>query len=135
MAKVLTSTFLSLNPNRYFNLIKALSWLEVDLKMLLIWWLKFILSSIAIPKRLTFGTTLIFFWLMFIIGLVWFSLCLSKIIAWNLPGLTIMWLLLKQFIAIGLFDSRILIRFSIVLSKLDRVLTPAKLWAEATNIK
>ena len=46
-----------------------------------------------------------------------------------------MWLLLNQFIAIGLFDCRILIRFYIVLAKLDRVLTSAKLWVEATNIK
>ena len=42
---------------------------------------------------------------------------------------------LNQFIAISLSDSRILIRFSIVLAKLERVLSSAKFWAKATNIK
>ena len=46
-----------------------------------------------------------------------------------------MWLSLNQFIAVSLSGSRILIRFSIVLSNLERVLSSAKLRAEATNIK
>ena len=58
---------------------------------------------------------------MFIIWLVLFPLCLSNIIAWNLPGFTIM-LFLNQFIAISLSDSRILIKFSIVLAKLEKVI-------------
>ena len=45
-----------------------------------------------------------------------------------------MWLFLKQFIAISLCDSRIVITFFIALAKLERVLSSAKLWAEATNI-
>ena len=62
-------------------------------------------------------------------------MCLSKIIAWNLPGFTIMWLSLKQFIAISLSRSRILIRLSIVLGKLERVLSTAKLKAKVTSVK
>ena len=42
---------------------------------------------------------------------------------------------LNQFIAISLSDSRILIRFSIVLTKLERVLSSAELLAEVANIK
>ena len=38
-------------------------------------------------------------------------------------------------IYISLSDSRILIRFSIVLAKLGRVLSSGKLWAEATDTK
>ena len=44
-------------------------------------------------------------------------------------------LTLNEFIAISLSDSRILIRFCIVLTKLERVLSSAKLLAEAANIK
>ena len=72
---------------------------------------------------------------MFIICLVWFSLCLLKINAWNLPGFTIMGLSLIQFNAISLSDSRILVRFSIVLAKLERVLWSAKWLYQATNVK
>ena len=43
--------------------------------------------------------------------------------------------ILKQFIAILLSDSRILIRFFIVSAKLERALFSAKLWAESANIK
>ena len=55
IAKVFTSNFVS------SNLIKALGSFGVDLQVLLIWWLKPILSLSFIPKSLTFGTTLIFF--------------------------------------------------------------------------
>ena len=92
-------------------------------------------SQFLFLNVLTFDTALISFWSTFIIWLVWISLCLSKIITWNLPGFTIMWLFLNQFIAISLSDSRILMRLSIVLAKLERVLSSPKLWAEATNIK
>ena len=44
ITKVFTSTFLSWNPIRCFNLIKALIWFEADLQMLLMWLLKFSLS-------------------------------------------------------------------------------------------
>ena len=50
-----------------------------------------------------------------------------------------MWLPLHQFVAISLSDSRIPIRFAIVLEKLKKVLsylwTAAKLWAEVANVK
>ena len=46
-----------------------------------------------------------------------------------------MWLSLDQFIAISLSGSRILIRLSIVLGKLERVLSSAKLKAKATSVK
>ena len=45
----------------FFNLIKVLSWFETDLQMLSkIWWLKFSLTAISIPKSLTFDNALIY---------------------------------------------------------------------------
>ena len=38
-------------------MVKAQSWFEADLQMMLIWWLKFSLPSISIPKSLTFDTS------------------------------------------------------------------------------
>ena len=52
------SNFLSWNPNRCFNLVKLLFWFEADLQMLLMWSLKFSLSSVFISKSLTFDTAL-----------------------------------------------------------------------------
>ena len=51
-----------------------MSWYEANLQMLLIYkrWLKFSLSSISIPKSLTFHTAVLSFWSMFIIWLGWF---------------------------------------------------------------
>ena len=57
MKKVFVSIFLSSIPKSYFNLIKVLNWFVSNLQMLLIWWLKFSLLSISIPKSLTFDTT------------------------------------------------------------------------------
>ena len=54
-----TSTFLSSNLKENFSLIKALNWFEADLQMLLIWWFKFSLPSISIPKILTLGRILV----------------------------------------------------------------------------
>ena len=45
------------------------------------------------------------------------SFAVIKIIAWNIPEFTIMWLSLNLFIIILISDSRILITFSIVLEK------------------
>ena len=45
------------------------------------------------------------------------SFAVIKIIAWNIPGFTIMWLSLNLFIIILISGSRILITFSIVLEK------------------
>ena len=39
----------------------VLSCFEADLQMFLIWWLEFSLSSISIPKSLTFDTALVSF--------------------------------------------------------------------------
>ena len=46
-----------------------------------------------------------------------------------------MWLSLNQFTAISLSGYRILIRLSIVLGKLERLLSSAKLKAKATSVK
>ena len=42
-----------------------MSWFEVDLQMLLIWFLKFSLSSIFTTKSLTYNNALISLWSMF----------------------------------------------------------------------
>ena len=52
------SNFLSWNHDRSFNLGQLLFWFEADLQMLLMWRLKFSLSSISISKSLTFDTAL-----------------------------------------------------------------------------
>ena len=52
------SNFLSWNHDRCFNLGQLLFWFEADLQMLLMWRLKFSLSSISISKSLTFDTAL-----------------------------------------------------------------------------
>ena len=59
MANAFTRTFLSSNLKRCLSLIKALSWFEADLQILLIFCVKSSLSSIYIPKRLTFDIDLI----------------------------------------------------------------------------
>ena len=46
-----------------------------------------------------------------------------------------MWLSINQLIAISFSDRLILLRFSIVLTKLERVFSSAKLWAEANKYK
>ena len=73
---------------RCFSLIKVLSWFPADLKILLTLWLKFTLSRIYILESLKFDAALIFPLSMPIIWLV--HLHLLKIIAWNLPGITIL---------------------------------------------
>ena len=83
-------------------LIKALSWFEADLQML-IWWMKLVCHQFLFQK-FSFWYPFNFF-LINVYNLV--SMCLSKIIAWNLPRFTIMWVSLNQFIAIWVSDSRI----------------------------
>ena len=54
--KLLIRNLFSSRPTRFRNWIRALSWLTVDLHMLLIWRLKFRLSSKVTPRRFTVQT-------------------------------------------------------------------------------
>ena len=54
--KLLIRNFFSSRPTRFRNRIRALSWLTVDLHMLLIWRLKLRLSSKVTPRRFTVQT-------------------------------------------------------------------------------
>ena len=55
--KLLIRNLFSSRPTRFRNRIRALSWLTVDLHMLLTWRLKFRLSSKVTPRRFTVQTT------------------------------------------------------------------------------
>ena len=55
--KLLIRNLFSSRPTRFRNRIRALSWLTVDLYMLLTWRLKFRLSSKVTPRRFTVQTT------------------------------------------------------------------------------
>ena len=55
--KLLIRNLFSSRPTRFRNRIRVLSWLTVDLHMLLIWRLKFRLSSKVTPRRFTVQTT------------------------------------------------------------------------------
>ena len=54
--KLLIRNLFSSRPTRFRNRIRALSWLTVDLHMLLIWRLKLRLSSKVTPRRFTVQT-------------------------------------------------------------------------------
>ena len=133
--KLLTKTALSLRPKNDFSRVRALSWFPADLQSLLIWWLKFSLSSIWTPRSLTDEVDLIFSFPILSSILVLSEPRLSRRITWNLSGFTIILLLWSQLIAASHSDSEIGSNSLSVLAKLAKVLSSAKLWTEVFEIK
>lgn len=108
---------------------------DENLQLLLIWRLKLSLSSISIPKSFTFDIALICFSIsaynmVSMISLAFIGDCHLRF-AWNHNHV----ITLKQFYAVSLSDSRLLIEFSAILAKLENVLSSANLWIKANNKK
>lgn len=107
--------------------IEPQSYFDENLQLLLIWRLKLSLLSISIPKSFTFDIALICFSInaynmVSMISVAFIGDCHLRF-AWNHNHV----ITLKQFYAVSLSDSRLLIEFSAILAKLENVLSSANL--------
>ena len=129
--KLFIKTFLSSKPKKLFNLKEALSYLEADLQMLLIWKLKLSWPSMCIHSNLTDeATSTTSFPIKNCLGLlVWWLFWI--IIDLNLSGLRI--ILFSENHLIAFWDSAISISTSNVTDfpNDDNVLSSAKLCTDA----